>query len=628
MRTLPTRQDGANNAWRITRRQFVIGTAVSPFVSFTPFARASDADTMPSVTLKDGVLTVEYGDPHKRWLLDSARFGPGATLRASGPDADGVFRIQLRRAAYPGTTLAENFSAWIRRVNGVWRIGFDFEDNSYRVGDPSNAPELRDWLFGAQIRRTVPRLSVGGCQIRAVNRQSLTLLCDCTNRASIMDPLTVSVPGTVVQASGASFALGTPSDLLLSLDKRNARTPVTHVTFQSTKLGASVTVASFTGGGLLRVTQDDIELQIEALRRASADDALLILRGSAGSMDYTDASGQRTNCRLRLGAVCLTGFARNFASDRWFGFKVAGCAFGFDTQRLSFSICGDGQQHVLHLRGPRLSGVTIPVRLLLAHLPLLGASTARLSFPATACEIHLGGTGGIKASEGSVAQGSTVESVSVEPVQNCNAQISIDRETRFEATLEGAELRVERCADLLDLRFQFRHYRLKCKPGSIQLVPPCTFATGCTVPGVRPRLIVIFYPQHIQEEVFSNRNADAKTASAASSASAAARTSAPAGNNGTPAPPIRDISEHDKVPFGPARTLVAGPTRLVFEPDAGTLIEPQDLSVEHLLEWRELSLVVHGRALSRRATLEAQLASVGIDANTSRQEARVTNRRP
>lgn len=183
------------------------------------------------------------------------------------------------------------------------------------------------------------------------------------------------------------------------------------------------------------------------------------------------------------------------------------------------------------------------------------------------------------------------------------------------ADLATGRLRLRRTIDGFDLSFGFVGYAVDARSRSVTIVP--------LVDTSRRLQIVHFWPQHIQEEVFSKANPQAQPLWQRLSKSLGL---APSGAE-EEAPVRRDVRTLAPAPYAYgresllARTRAAGPSRLVID-RSGAPATPLAVTPEALTNWSGLPLAVDERASPEGLSLDAQIALAGITPSMDRDAAR------
>jgi hypothetical protein len=611
----------------LSRRAFIAasgGVASLAAAAVTPSSLLSIPAGAPVFVKSGRILTGKYLGHD--WVIDEARFGASANANYDYRQ-DALF-VWLKNASMPGTSRTMDFEARIWNTGNAWRIKIDLagQRSDAELGN-SEWPTLLSWFSGKQViqYRQHGKLTVGDAVVSHAKKADLFIELDKALLPRVVAPLVVKMSGLQFSAAGMVLADGPPSSLLGAFVPTKGLITTTTVNFDGAALPRSgIRIAKMASGQVLNLTSAKPQLRLEAYSAQRSNDALIIV-GGEGAFELSGSGLPDRGASLQLKKSVLVALTSSMPSRLSLAYTVSRKPFVVETSSGNVQFMGDGLPAVEHIRNQTRESWPFALQILRAWLPVRGASFAAVDFAATGCELLIGPGPRSKASADTMTDKALKAEVNVpsdetqpqsspaKPV--CNAWLRIGRETELDVPLEDASLNLKRSADLFDMRFEFRNYRLVSSRGGVSLRRRWSYEDGCEVALNWPTLIAVFPPQHEQEEVFT-------------------RPLTMPGQAPIPKPRKPDIGSRPldtlAAPHDLARTIVAAPTRIALrsQPRIGGGLVPGpdvfELTIESITDWHDLALVVHERALPNDASLDAQLAASGLTPQTTRQDARNT----
>ncbi|MDB5790022.1 MAG: hypothetical protein JWQ80_46 [Massilia sp.] len=561
---------------RLSRRQFLAATAAASAAA--PALVAAAPQDRPKFQMAGRVLQVSFRG--NQWDIDSARFGEHAEVEIR---RDGVnFRILLSRAHYPGTNLRGNVQVRIFFDGARWRIALEADaTNQDPLRHGVEPPLLEDWMQGKasfELRRKTS-IRVGQVTI-SPDASHFACTVDASLRLHWRGPAHIALQIGHFKAAAGTLDASAGTDELLQRTLGNAQPrSFTTLAFESTAQGiAGINLARVAGTHRIKWDAPEPRLGLIAFdsARARNGEALVIVEAS-GALELNGRGLTERGAKLLLDKTVLMTWASAPASQVQLAYTLQHKPnFMLEADGFALEVAGPAEPVTLDIRQAALARFDARVNLHAAHVPVRGASMASVAYAGLPMAI-------------SVPHGSGA--------RDCSAFASFGGRSLLDLPLEKGTLHLQRSADLFDLRFEFRNYRLECAGGKTTLFERWAYGAGCEANRNPPTLIAVFWPQHVQEEVFVKKQ----------------RMSAE----------LRSIDTL-KFPADLARTAVAAPSRVAMQG-----VEPREnwqqgveLTIEQITDWEELTLAVHARALPADAPLEQQLRAIQLDPQATRTDAR------
>lgn len=571
-------------AAHLSRRHFLAASAASGTLS--PFLAAAATTQPPKIDVEGRVLRIAFAG--RTWLIDAARFGDSAQV--SWRTAKSAFQVFLTRAHYPGTSVSGDLRADIYNDGAQWRIAIEFGGaKSDAMLAESEAPLLGAWMAGTASFsfRHAGRFQVGEVSIHS-RTSNFAFTLDAGLRLSWQGPTRIDLLVGQLSAEGGSLVASAGSHELLqqALDRAQPRA-VTSISleqlassgksFAISRVGASHRVEWNVATPLLTMIAFDAT--------ASRREALAVLE-AAGSLGIKGPGLPDSGSRLLLKSAVLTTWASSPQRRVQLAFSVQRSRFLMEAGAFSLQVSGAAEPLAISIEKGVMVSWVVDVELHEAHLPVRGASMASVSFDPKPLQLSL------------VLGGS-------EPPRGCIAYASLAARPVLDLPLESGKLHLKRSADLFDLRFEFRNYRIECASGRTHLFARWAHEAGCEAHPNPPTLIAVFWPQHVQEEVFSKAGTGFKN---------------PRSIDTLNPRPIDTL----KFPNELARTALSGPSRVAMQGLHPALERKQgvELTIEQITDWKDLSLAVNSRALPADASLADQLKANKLESWTVRSDAR------
>lgn len=562
---------------RLSRREFLLATTAA--IAATPaLVVAASLQDGPELKMTGGVLQVRFRG--NQWNIDPARFGERAKVewRTDGTD----FRLLLSRARYPGTNLERNVRARIFSDGAQWRIALESDATKHTLlGDQIEPPLLEDWMKGKasfDFLRKAP-IKVGAVTISPTEGH-LVCTVDASLRMRWRGRARIDLEIGSLQAFAGTLdaSSGTHDVLSQALGSDESR-PFTRLTFEDTARDVSnLNLARVAGTHRLSWDARELSLRLIAFDtvRARNGEALITLE-AFGALKLHGPGLSGRGAKLLLDKAVLLTWASSPARQVQIAYKLQRTErnFLFEADGFALEVSGPADPVTLDIKMAVLARFESRVNLHAAHVPVRGASMASVDYEGLPMVIVLPDGGSAR---------------------DCSAFASFNRRSLLNLPLENGTLHLRRSSDLFDLRFEFRNYRLECTGGKTTLFERWAYGVGCEAKPNPPTLIAVFWPQHVQEEVFTNQQDKSKG--------------------------LRLIDTL-RFPEDLARTAIAAPSRVAMQG-----VEPRErwqqgveLTIEQITDWEELTLAVNARALPANATLEQQLGAIHLDPQAKRTDA-------
>ena len=560
---------------RLSRREFLAATAAAS--AATPALVAAAPQDRPEFQMAGRVLQVRFRG--SQWDIDPARFGERAEVEMRRVAAD--FRVLLSRAHYPGTNLQGNVRVRVFFDGARWRIALEPDaTNQDPLGYGVEPPLLEDWMkckASFEFRRKTP-IRIGQVTI-SPDAAHLACTVDASLRLRWRGPASIALQVGRLTAAAGSLDASTGTHELLQRTLGNAQPrSFTTLAFEDTAQGTtSFNLARVAGTHRLAWDAPEPRLGLIAFDSARARDGeALVIVEAFGALELHGRGFTERGAKLLLDKTVLMTWASSLARKVQLAYTLRRKNFVLEADGFALEVTGPAEPVTLEIAQGALARFEARVDLHAAHVPVRGASMASVAYAGLPMAILLPGAGAAR---------------------DCSAFASFGRRSLLDLPLEKGTLHLQRSADLFDLRFEFRNYRLECAGGKTTLFERWAYGAGCEANRNPPTLIAVFWPQHVQEEVFVKKK----------------RMSAE----------LRSIDTL-KFPTDLARTAVAAPSRVAMQG-----VEPREnwqqgveLTIEQITDWEELTLAVHARALPADATLEQQLRAIQLDPQATRTDAR------
>lgn len=576
LRLLRQNRPRMQGAAHLNRRHFLTVSAASGTLS--PLLAAAATTLPPKIDVEGRVLRVAFAG--RTWLIDAARFGDSAQV--SWRTAKSALQVFLTRAHYPGTTVPGDLRADIYNDGAQWRIAIEFGGaKSDALLAESEAPLLDAWMAGTAsfTFRHAGRFQVGEVSIHS-RTSHFAFTLDAGLRLSWQGPTRIDLLVGQLSAGGGSLVASAGSHELLQqvLDRAQPRA-VTSISLE--QLASSGTSFAISRVGASHRVEWDVATPLLTMiafdTTASRHEALAVLE-AAGSLGIKGPGLPDPGSLLLLKSAVLTTWASSPRRRVQFAFSVQRSRFLVEAGGFALQVSGAVEPVAISIEKGFMASWVLDVELHEAHLPVRGASMASVSFEPKPLQLSL------------VLGGSV-------PPRSCIAYASLAARPVLDLPLESGKLHLKRSADLFDLRFEFRNYRIECAGGRTYLFVRWAHEAGCEARPNPPTLIAVFWPQHVQEEVFSR-----------------------AGTGFKKPRPIDTL----KFPNELARTALSGPSRVAMQGLHPALERKQgvELTIEQITDWKDLSLAVNSRALPADASLTDQLKANKLESWTLRSDAR------
>lgn len=561
----------------LSRRQFLAATAAASAAAPALAVVVAPKDR-PKFRMVGRTLQVRFRG--NQWDIDPARFGEYAKVEMHRDGAN--FRVLLSRAYYPGTNLQCNVRASILFDGARWRIAL--EPDATNQDPPEHGAEpplLEDWMQGKvsfEFRRKTP-VRVGQVTI-SPDESHFTCTLDSSLRLTWRGPAHIALRiGHLYAASGTLDASRSTNELLQRTLGNAQPQSFTTLTFENNSQDiASIDLARVAGTHHITWHAPEPRLGLIAFdsARARSSEALVIVE-AFGALELNGQGFPKRGARLLLDKTVLMTWASKPANQIQLAYTLQRKPnFMLEADGFSLEVTGPAEPVTLEIRQAALARFEARVNLYSAHVPVRGASMASVAYAGLPMSISL---------------------PEMSSSRDCSAFASFGKHSLLYLPLEKGTLHLQRSADLFDLRFEFRNYRLECTRGKTTLFERWAYGAGCDANRNPPTLIAVFWPQHVQEEVFVKKHEMSAE--------------------------LRSIDTL-KFPADLARTAVAAPSRVAMQG-----VEPREnwqqgveLTIEQITDWEELSLSVHARALPADASLEQQLRAIQLDPQATRSDAR------
>lgn len=570
----------------VSRRKFLAASASAPFANAAAQAAEFCGDC-PTFLLTGRALRVAYRG--KVWEIDAARFGAGA--KVSWLEKNRVFHITLLRATFAGTGLSCEFQARIWNNGTGWKIAVDEiagRKNQAELQGLFDSPSLQDWIDGNHWLEVGIRgpVRAGAATIEAASGV-LPLRWNAELAPKWRGRTYIKLAGAVIIAQGGQFQPAVRASPLLAASARGTVSTVTRISFEEPTLqDQAVRIATLVSGHSMHWRSATPTLDLEAFASDGRHEALVTL-GGAGSFGFKGPGLLAAGLTLPLERSLLSGMSTQWRERSSLAFTISRTAFFVESQAGSASLQGDGVPVSMEVEQRRLADLIVRLTILQAHVPVSGASKAAVECFGAPATLQFGG--------------------SPKQAGGCDVFLHLSTRPSFQMALDNMTLLLKRSADMFDLRFEFRNYRLEIIDGKSRLYQRWAFDAGCSVNPNPPTLIAVFPPQHVQEEVFT-------------------RPDKLPGQKAAPLAGGKRQLDKLRLPFELARTAPSAPTRIALqtvEPrDQAALLKGVELTIESITDWHDLTLAVHERALPQEPPLLDQLSASGLTQNTSRANAK------
>lgn len=567
-------------AARLSRRDFMAAVTAASAATHSLVVSAAQQDP-PEFHWAGRILQVRFRG--HQWDIDPARFGERAKVEVRKDGAD--FHILLSHANYPGTNLAGNVRVKLRNDGARWRIELDQETKSHDpLAHEVEPPLLEDWMRGKasfEFRRKSP-IRVGEVTISPTEGH-LACTVDASLRLRWRGPASINLHISRFKTSAGTLDAWTGTHEVLQRTLGDARRrSFTTLAFEDTALGAAgISLARVAGVHRLDWSAREPRLGMIAFdsTRARNGEALLTIE-AFGALELHGPGFTERGAKLLLDKAVLVTWASSPSSQVQIAYTLRRAENSekalFETDGFSLEVTGSADPVTLDIKKAALARFEVRVTLHAAHVPVRGASMASVAFAGLPMAISLPDRSSRR---------------------DCHAVACFGSGSLLDLPLETGTLHLRRSADLFDLRFEFRNFRLECASGKTTLFERWAHGGGCEAKPNPPTLIAIFWPQHVQEEVFAKKQ--------------------------DMSPELRSIDTL-KFPDDLARTAIAAPSRVALQG-----VEPREnwqkgveLTIEQITDWEDLTLAVHARALPADATLEQQLRAIQLDPQATRTDAR------
>jgi hypothetical protein len=550
----------------------------------------------PELRLNSGYLEIR----HSHWIRRFSLSGYGRTARVKFIQDNDRWVLSLTRAALPGMARQLNLQLIFFARHGRWMVALQEKGNE--VG---NEVVLTDWLADlAPLRVMTPANGFPGQRdafIRAnENSSRLALFAggDWTLLSSISQAIEIAgTPFAVTSLSWSPPLTGGPSAawLLTSADE----------------IASSGPPSRFRLGDKTRAALHHVDTRNLSIKASHGPDPTLIFSEGQARLQLGNKSplaglhlqrarlvqklGGRTDNLKLLGELAPYGSVLTFADA-------------------SFQLGGhDGSEVALEVIDGQTPQIGLTASLQEVHIGIKDATYTAWRFPRPPIDITLGAARQLPpeefklssytptASSGDSTSGPVNDSGNDTGNPSNNAQLSQTTAT-FQVDASGSILHVSRAADLLDLKFGFFGFSLKLNSADtpIELTPVANSHQP-------PMFAVHFPPQHRLEEAIPIQKQKGTNGSL---------------NAGTwQGATFEDLGEDSENFKEVVETRASAPTRVVYQIGPSKLGKAWPLDMETLLRWNDLSMVVSGRAMPKDASLEQQLAYVGITKEMGRARA-------
>ena len=572
----------------LSRRE-MIGLAGAAAVTLQPGAKALTSALLGSFDLATGPGRAVFSLGGKEcWVIDVRRFAGSPQLTVER--GEGLVRLTLAGAQYPGTDLPADFICEIRRSIVNWRMKINFALGAMRA-----ECSFERWLMGQEPARGRMTLNTRACPLDGVAQVGFVGTAD----GELRPDWSLRISGTgVARVYGLAGGLAADAATVALLDPTAPsmlRTLPAKRTLISLERGGNAwslheTIAMPDNGRLVTDDEPFDAIQIEAgeARNRETPRALLAWSNSSASrLSYEPAGGHRGSdgqpFRLPLRDVryaisygpggeqtVLTG---QFSRDPvWL--HADGCSLqvgdhapgGDGAPEARFEVFGR-RGHVEAMRcAPALLSIAAPLPGVIVE-PTPVADGAYLNFVADTNKPLI--LKPVQVAPVVTNRPPTTTPGAVKPITGPvkiapKTPIKVGPVSPVKIILPNFTVSVVRPDDMLVLRFEFVNMRLTVGGGASQI--------AIEDPSKAAYMVVHFPPQHIAEEAIweSDPNLPATTPS----------DQANTGSESLPAPPVQ--------------SCISGPSRVVFNVPAGS--KPIPYTIEGLLDWTHFEMSLNPRA--------------------------------
>jgi hypothetical protein len=607
------RREAAHNAYTllVDRREFLGASTAAIALG------ASAAPYTPRFERIEDGWQLRYGDDV--WPVVRSVFAKSSAGSATINCRQDEKKLSLSNAVYPGSDFVADFNSELIQVGADW-----FIDIAFAVGKKQQRISLIEWMRSAKDGSGAPpysdswddrngnSISIGkpnrtplkwparGTPIRIFFRADFSAVLEAPPDRPFIFKASVQAPKKGFDETGVE-RIGIAKPTLAQ------RTTFTFGNKTSPKRLA-VTLGTI-GNGAMGAFAEFYDCVIQA--------SAYVVKGSQTVNDRNTADisvvGAEAAFVVRSGGAGADGARIQLVEDKvgkvrvdfgqtleWRSLQISGAVsahpFGIETDSFAIVVCGqNGQRFGQTFTDLPIQQLVVPVVLQSAHVPIDGGATTDLYLEPLSGRILFKPNAGVLRGQ-------------LHDTRDAIAWIG-GAASGLELPLEPAAVRVSRAADLFDLTFRFKHHALSVNGGVTTVRKRWSTVDGCMPKhgsNCAPQVTVQFPPQHVFEQAYQPPT--------------------PVGMPGTDTSAAHSYPEDPRSPIqpppsSPARTRLANPSRLVFtEPASSVPAVPVDhpLTVEYLTDWRDMALSVHPRALERTATLEQQLAAIGVNASMDR----------
>jgi len=608
--------------FEISRRFFLSGSSV---VAVTlPQVLAAAPEVQPLVERRGKDIIVQFPGSTGEWRISPGPFNDADLYLSNGPPWTIRFGSD---ATYRGSELSAFYAFNIYQSSGSWRLKISYQ------GLTTSETSLAAWIAGQPAAINVPQLSFVTDGIRVNSQRSAPGTLDKVFRLEVKAGFTIA-PRAFTATAGL---MRVEPNAVLSDDARRLlagdwQTPGSKLTFEQVQLQASAVETELSA----QVTKQGLTKAVTAARRLNKakvscwlgasggnnllftpDAALITLEtvfGTGGDKRGVISVSSRGEASLAITGDGLVGGVATLALDDAVFFDslsanrralkariakrpqaIATGSYTAQIKRISEEFAWLETSHVSE-------PAVLPVDLLVLHAPTTDASFCQVDFRRSRSlgldpgrlPLALDNFSGVPCTLSLARAAGQGDLNQLHVGVDSLASVSLSRPGAREIGLDTPLMRMRRYADGFDLGFHSHGYRLLCQRGASTIS-----ADAGAQRSVR------FWPQHLQEEVF---RAPPGVMARLWGYVASPFTLTPEATC-PPEPTARELgtlaaySDIGGAENALARTRVAGPSRIVFEPTV-TPVAPRALSIAAMTDWGSLRLAVSSRARGEMALLD------------------------
>jgi hypothetical protein len=566
----------------VSRRKFLVSATGVAFAASLAFAK--DA---PKVWSRGRTIYVEYAN--RIWRLNARHFGQEAHV-AWRRKGRGHF-ITLQGARLPGVhaPLAlrlEIFPRW-----GEWQIGARIDPWHLEGIAP-----LLEWMSGQAGL-------AGSAQVSDFEVAKLLISSSGSCTASFFSPFRFVFESTDRKIDTSCSLLPAAQRVEVSLEPLSRTSSFCHALLA--RRAPRHTVVTLTGGAaegtevlvgsygrdssMIFAPQGEASARLEALSQESTPYGVLVYEGPGSVVVHDSGSSQGAGIQLERAALMRS--TTHESADTTLVGRVARQPHIVEAGGAQATITGLDESPFYVRAVQSRAQVNVRVELRSLSWPISGLESAEARFPKKQITLHYAERSDLSQASALdkskhkpaavVAAADCPEPATPPPQEPVGDLMVVGRSGYVLANLSGAEIRVTRGTDLLNLTFEFSGFNIRVDKWSgesgrafLERLKPPAKAT----------VTVRFPQQHIAEEWFKAQNPSACM----------------------PNPPCFPDVTHARA---------SGPSQIVFAIGEQEW-KKQPLTIEKLTDWAGLSMQVDPRALPADAPFDQQMALLGIDETT------------